>query len=235
MIDIPLNHDQWILFIEQAMILILICARWLMPKGELSRDQKSSLLLAYLGIAADIVELFAIFDEPGILNETEFIYVTLIAWSASLLQFTLVLTATRARSFKSNSIQTESSPERSSRLCFCCENEIWSILVMLLLLDLPFLSLRLTTIFYYQISTYTIYFFTAKNILVILLQGYRMIAVCQGQCREAPSRRGSTVDTNLSALTLDRTMPVDKRIEPSPMEQNNDPYRDQHDSESITI
>ena len=39
-------------------MLILIIGRWLLPKGDLTRDQLSQLLLVYIGTAADIIEFF---------------------------------------------------------------------------------------------------------------------------------------------------------------------------------
>lgn len=42
-------------------MVILIVGRWLLPKGELTRDQLSQLLLVYIGMAADIIEIFEAF------------------------------------------------------------------------------------------------------------------------------------------------------------------------------
>ena len=39
-------------------MLILIIGRWLLPKGDLTREQLSQLLLVYIGTAADIIEFF---------------------------------------------------------------------------------------------------------------------------------------------------------------------------------
>ena len=43
------------------LLLILIIGRWLLPKGEITREQLSQLLLVYIGRAADIIELFEAF------------------------------------------------------------------------------------------------------------------------------------------------------------------------------
>lgn len=39
----------WVTLIEQFLMLTLIVGRWLLPKGELTRDQLSQLLLVYIG------------------------------------------------------------------------------------------------------------------------------------------------------------------------------------------
>ncbi|XP_074645975.1 transmembrane protein 26-like [Tubulanus polymorphus] len=219
---IPLNleDEEWILFIEQAMLLILIITRWLMPKGEMSHDQLSQLLLVYLGLAADVVELFAIFDEPGILDSLPFIFCILAAWSWSLMQFTLVLTATRDRAFKVNPETMENSAYKG---CFCCESEVWSILIMIFMLDLPFLALRLVAVAYFKVSTYTIYFFTCKNILVLILQFYRLTVVCVSHHKEESesdeeqnaSNKSQSEETNLS-LSVSSISRNDGRIGQSP-------------------
>lgn len=78
-------------------MLVLILGRWLLPKGDLTRDQLSQLLLVYIGTAADIIEFFDSFKENTIANEPLLVFLTLGIWSWSLLQFTIVLSATRAR------------------------------------------------------------------------------------------------------------------------------------------
>lgn len=42
--------------LQQQLIFVLILGRWMLPKGKLTRDQLSQLLLVYIGIAADILE-----------------------------------------------------------------------------------------------------------------------------------------------------------------------------------
>ena len=65
-IPIHLNADQWIRALEQLLLLLLILGRWFLPKGQLTHDQLSQLLLVYIGTAADIVEFFEAFKENGV-------------------------------------------------------------------------------------------------------------------------------------------------------------------------
>lgn len=46
---VKINTDTWITLIEQFLMLILIVGRWLLPKGDLTRDQLSQILLVYIG------------------------------------------------------------------------------------------------------------------------------------------------------------------------------------------
>jgi hypothetical protein len=48
-------------------LLILILGRWLLPKGKLTHNQLSQLLLVYIGTAADIVEFFEAFKEKEVI------------------------------------------------------------------------------------------------------------------------------------------------------------------------
>lgn len=57
-IPVTLSAETWATVIEQFLMLILIIGRWLLPKGDLTREQLSQLLLVYIGTAADIIEFF---------------------------------------------------------------------------------------------------------------------------------------------------------------------------------
>ena len=45
---------------------MLIVGRWILPKGAISHDQLSQLLLVYVGTAADIVEFYEAFSEDEV-------------------------------------------------------------------------------------------------------------------------------------------------------------------------
>lgn len=116
--DIQVDPSTWITLIEQFLMLVLIVGRWMLPKGDLTRDQLSQLLLVYigsysrlqkamkliifysnqfLGTAADIIEFFDSYKDNTIASEALLVFLTLGIWSWSLLQFTIVLSATRSR------------------------------------------------------------------------------------------------------------------------------------------
>ena len=57
------------------------------------------------------------------------------------------------------------------------ETEMWGILVSVLMQDGPFAIMRLISVVAFNIVTYDNYFFTGKNILVLMLQLYRLIAI----------------------------------------------------------
>jgi hypothetical protein len=59
--NLKIDAQTWMLVIEQLLMLILIIGRWMLPKGGLTKDQLSQLLLVYIGTAADIIEFFDTF------------------------------------------------------------------------------------------------------------------------------------------------------------------------------
>ena len=65
-IPLKMSSDQWLRVLEQFLLLFLILGRWLLPKGKLTHDQLSQLLLVYIGTAADIVEFFEAFKEKQV-------------------------------------------------------------------------------------------------------------------------------------------------------------------------
>jgi len=76
-VNIPISLDLsgWALAMEQALLFILIIGRWVLPKGDVSRDQLSQILLVFLGMAADIMELFEVFKEDKVSTPRDFLYV----------------------------------------------------------------------------------------------------------------------------------------------------------------
>ncbi|KAL3282365.1 hypothetical protein HHI36_005551 [Cryptolaemus montrouzieri] len=52
----------------------------MLPKGDLTRDQLSQLLLVYIGTAADIIEFFDSFKDDKIASEPILVLLTLGIW-----------------------------------------------------------------------------------------------------------------------------------------------------------
>ncbi len=118
--NIQIKAEMWITLVEQFLMLILIVGRWLLPKGDLTRDQLSQLLLVYIGTAADIIEFFDSFKDKTIAGEPILVFLTLGIWTWSLLQFTIVLTATRSR--KPRGTTANSHLDEEEELIFNFEN-----------------------------------------------------------------------------------------------------------------
>lgn len=160
--DIQVDPSTWITLIEQFLMLILIIGRWMLPKGDLTRDQLSQLLLVYIGTAADIIEFFDSYKDNTIASEPLLVFLTLGIWSWSLLQFTIVLSATRSRKPRGGGSMSQ-EPE-SNDCCggCCCSIDVWGIALNIVLQDAPFLAFRLLIILHYRIVTYMNVFFTCK-------------------------------------------------------------------------
>ncbi|XP_068671961.1 transmembrane protein 26-like isoform X2 [Montipora foliosa] len=98
--DMQINNDERLLYtMEQALVLILVIGRWLLPKGDITRDELSQLLLSYIGTAADIMDFTAIITEdirrrnPEMLQNKHFVNAIFLLWSVSLFQFSLTIYA----------------------------------------------------------------------------------------------------------------------------------------------
>lgn len=126
-----MSTETWVTLIEQFLMLILIVGRWMLPKGDLTRDQLSQLLLVYIGIAADIIEFFDSFKEDRVAREPLLVYLTLGIWSWSLMQFTVVLTATKSR--KSRLSSSSTSKKKVNNETSCCSIDVWAIAINMLL------------------------------------------------------------------------------------------------------
>lgn len=51
-----ISHNAWILTLHQTLLFVLVIGRWLLPKGDITRNQLSQLLLVFIGVGADILE-----------------------------------------------------------------------------------------------------------------------------------------------------------------------------------
>ncbi|KAG7212505.1 hypothetical protein KM043_012815 [Ampulex compressa] len=192
--DIQISTETWVTLIEQFLMLILIIGRWMLPKGDLTRDQLSQLLLVYIGTAADIIEFFDSFKEDRIAREPVLVYLTLGIWAWSLMQFTVVLTATKSRKSRLSSGST--LKKRVQAETSCCSIDVWGIALNMLLQDGPFLAFRLILIIHYQIVSYMNIFFTCKNTLVILLQLYRLYVV-QSENKSKRKKKGEVASISI--------------------------------------
>ena len=111
-LPVPVDNDTMVMIIEQFLMLILIIGRWMLPKGDLTRDQLSQLLLVYIGTAADIIEFFDSIKDEKVNTNKLFCLLVLSIWSWSLLQFTFVLTATKGRKTKITAVSFRGEMKR---------------------------------------------------------------------------------------------------------------------------
>ncbi len=210
-IPLALSANEWILALEQVLFFLLIMGRWLLPKGQLSRDQLSQLLLVYVGIAADSLEFsLETLKIPQVLCDFLLIAIILGVWSWSLLQFTLVLTSVSAP-------RPRMAATKKSKSFFggCCENEIWALIITMFLQDAPYLAVRLYLIAGLRVVNQMMVFFTIKNGILVILQLYRMFVLCCVPKEQVePMRTGSTHDTegdperngNFNAVAMETIM-----------------------------
>ena len=59
--ELDFSPADWVLLTEQSMMMTIILSRWLLPKGEMSHTELSTLLLLYLGLSADILDFSSLF------------------------------------------------------------------------------------------------------------------------------------------------------------------------------
>jgi hypothetical protein len=187
-------------------MLMIILGRWFLPKGSISRSTLSQLLLVYMSLASDIVDMLSLLSEVQVQDSMPMVYATLTVFSWSLFQFSLNLVVTRGRSFQgvvtedidddmsyntfgqsqfSNKYSIESKNKAWSKFFFLFDcskfdflnNEIWSILVTLVFQDGPFLAIRLAAVINFNVRTFSTMFYTCKNAIILFLQIYRLVAI----------------------------------------------------------
>ncbi|KAL4240228.1 hypothetical protein ACF0H5_001022 [Mactra antiquata] len=201
-IHIEMETETLVVIMEQLFLYLMIVSRWVLPRGEITRDELSQLLFVFIGIASDITELFALFEEPKVRENTGLTYAILCVWTVSLMQFTFVLTSThspkkpRVALSSHSHDENEADEEETTCLKSFFQTEIWSICVNFLFQDGPFLVVRLYTMITLSLLTYSIIFFTAKNGLLVMLLIYRLCVVfCE---RKSKIENGEAVSDSAS-------------------------------------
>uniref|UniRef100_A0A8D0GM31 Transmembrane protein 26 n=1 Tax=Sphenodon punctatus TaxID=8508 RepID=A0A8D0GM31_SPHPU len=164
----------WTLGLHQTFLLLLIIGRWLLPiGGEITRDQLSQLLLMFVGTAADILEFTSeTLEIENVRNNHALVYAILAVWTWSMLQFPLDLAVQHV-----DCMPSVSSKKVFSLLLCRHSADLWNIGISLFIQDGPFLVVRLILMSYFKVITQMLVFFTAKNILIVMLQLYRLIVL----------------------------------------------------------
>ncbi|CAF0934512.1 unnamed protein product [Rotaria sp. Silwood1] len=183
---INVNLDTKIMGLELSLLLLIIVGRWLLPKGVTSRSNLSQLLLVYMSIASDIVDLLTIFNEDQILRSQRMLIATLSVLSWSLLQFATNMRAANKNTRLANvdSFRYALKKSRRRRMFFLYpmqrlfENDAWYLYeINLMSCSATQLALRLVAVIKFDVRSYSTLFFTCKNGIILFLQFYRLVAI----------------------------------------------------------
>ncbi|CAF1376675.1 unnamed protein product [Adineta ricciae] len=172
--------------LELSLLFLIIVGRWVLPKGVTSRSNLSQLLLVYMSIASDIVDLLAILNEDHVLTSQRMLLATLVVLSWSLLQFATNVSAVgkTSRSANLDSFRQVLKKRRRRRMFLLYpmqrlfENDAWYLYELnLMSCSATQLALRLVAVIKFEVRSYSTLFFTCKNAIILFLQFYRLVAV----------------------------------------------------------
>ncbi|KAA0711045.1 Transmembrane protein 26 [Triplophysa tibetana] len=167
--------NAWILGLHQALLILLILGKWLLPLGGgVTRDELSQLLLVFVGTAADILEFTSESMSDVKENNQQLVYIILGVWTWSMLQFPFHLAVVTSRLQNSD----ESGDGCCNFLMSRHSTDIWNIVESLFIQDGPFLVVRLIVMIYFDVFHQMLVFFAIKNFLVVILNLYRLIVIC---------------------------------------------------------
>ncbi|KAM4015043.1 transmembrane protein 26-like [Anomaloglossus baeobatrachus] len=182
---------------EETIILVLIIGRWLMPRGKMNRDQLAQLLLMYLALGADILDILELMKEPSVKTNETITVVGLCLFSWAIMQFTLVLTQSLSFSSPDAAGYGQFRPSSGVKNCIvslCCSSEIWSVIIAVGMQDGPFLVYRLYLVTREGVFNDSMMFFISKNILSVIIQVYRVIVFVGNQNRKRKKLKQSHVN-----------------------------------------
>ncbi|XP_068587958.1 transmembrane protein 26-like [Cebidichthys violaceus] len=183
--------NDWILALHQILLLLLIVGKWLLPLGGgVTREELSQLLLIFVATAADILEFTSetlsdvnVFSRE---NSPQLVYIVLAVWTWSMLQFPLHVSVVNS---KPDNEGEQEAGEVS--LLSKYSKDMWSIVETLFIQDGPFLVVRVIVMTYFDVFHQMLVFFAVKNFLVVILNLYRLVVICQDSRSRAG--RGSAI------------------------------------------
>ena len=141
----------------QIFFVLIILIRWLIPKSRnMSHHGLSDLLFKYFAISCDMLDFLTILRDTWLIRNPHIVYWTLSAWSLSTIQFFVFVP-----DFDDDEVDVFTA-------------HISNSLLSALLQDVPYLGIRLAAIFGFGSHNYNSYFFATKNVVMILLQLFRV-------------------------------------------------------------
>ncbi|XP_025083350.1 transmembrane protein 26-like isoform X3 [Pomacea canaliculata] len=169
---------QSLIVTQQFMLGLLIVGRWMLPKGRMSSDELSQLLLIQVGIAADIADFYDALDDDDVRCDRKMALFMLGVWSYSLMQFTLVSTGGNYDDDDGLSLLRKfAERQKASERWICLHPVVYSNLVLILMQDVPFFVVRMMLIGRTVEYADTNVFFAFKNSMVIILGIYRLMVL----------------------------------------------------------
>ncbi|XP_075697063.1 transmembrane protein 26-like [Rhinoderma darwinii] len=172
------NYSRIVQSVEECTILVLIIGRWLMPRGKMNRDQLAQLLLTYLALGADILDILELMKEPSVKTNKTITVVGLCLFTWAVMQFTLVLTQplpTSSPGTEENEQLQSESDINTCVLSLCCTDEVLSVMIAVGMQDGPFLIYRLYLVTREGVFNDSMTFFICKNFLSVIIQVYRVV------------------------------------------------------------
>lgn len=142
----------------QIFFALIMIVRFIIPRSSLTPHMFSDLLFKYFAISCDMLDFLSILQDGVLVKNEKLVYATLSAWSWSCIQFFIYVP------------KYEDEEKREFNAY------ITNTLLSTFFLDLPFFTVRISAIFFCGSHNYNSYFFTIKNICMILLQIIRIHA-----------------------------------------------------------
>ncbi|KAF7634698.1 hypothetical protein Mgra_00005846, partial [Meloidogyne graminicola] len=191
-----------------TLFLVLIISRWILPRFELSREELTQILLAYMAITTDILEFLGLLNRQTVCAEYSLKTSILSAFALSLVQFAFILTASRSRKMRiAVATKILLSTNRHDFRQFNClkaffDLDIWSLVISLVCQDLPFLIVRLIVLSWLWEIDFALLIFILKNVLIIVLQIYRIYVLLNDRYRNPEVSARSLLDEKRQSMAI---------------------------------
>jgi hypothetical protein len=162
-------------YIDTIIVLFLTClilVRWFLPN---LNESKHSQLLAYISIAADMVDISSYIQDSSLDDYYHLIKAVEGVLGLSLIQFSFSLTAKKKRNPNLKGFR--------NFIDLLFATQAWAVFLQLISQDFPSFIVRIFIIQMMNETKANLIFFVLKNGLLVLLEIYRIIVVIRKQLR----------------------------------------------------
>ncbi|XP_069804131.1 transmembrane protein 26-like [Dendropsophus ebraccatus] len=176
---------------EESTFLTLITGRWLMSRGDMTRDQLGQLLLTYFALGADTLDILDFIQGASQDSSQIATWVGLGLFAWSMMQFPFMLSEGFSISLLDIPDSEEQQPPPAVKTCIGYFTDdfvrVMTLCFTLIMQDVPFLFYRLYLTTREGLFLHSLTFFIIKNIFTIAIQLYRVGAFICSRRRKRPT------------------------------------------------
>ena len=186
-----MKSSTWFVFLLEIFAYVLLIGRLL--HDSVTQAILTEQMISFLTNASDIFELFSLFEEQNVIEDTDMTRIVLFFWTFSFFQFIPIWASyklgetEKEHKEKQIAYKKHYMPDFCHCRCICLEDEnkkktsVYETAFAWIFQDCPFLILRLYIMFHYNLYTQSLVFYSFKNAALSVLLAVKVVTLLRGR------------------------------------------------------